>query len=177
MIELKWLKTVLVALLLLLFQVTVLNQVSLLGFARPFVYPLILLLLPFDSNRAGVLVLALALGLLLDSFSDSPGLHAASLVLLAWLRPHVASLLTPRAGYEAADEPRVANLGLPWFSAYAGMLLLAHHIMFFSLEIFSFAALGRIFVHVISSGILSLILLLALEYLFGPPVSRKSLSR
>jgi hypothetical protein len=170
-------RNIFAALGLLLFQVAVLNEVSLFGLGRPFVYPMILLVLPFDSNRAGVLGLAFVLGLILDSFSNTPGLHAASLVLVAWLRPHVADLLTPKAGYEGGDRPRIASLGPIWFVPYAGILLAAHHTAFFVLEVFSFAAFGRILGHILLSGLVSLLLVVVLEYLFGPPLERKSLSR
>lgn len=170
-------RAILAGLGLLLFQIAVLNQVNLFGLGRPMVYPLLLLILPFDSNRAGVLILAFGIGLLLDSFSDTPGLHAAALVLCAWLRPHVADALTPHAGYEGADQPRIASLGPVWFVPYAALLLGAHHLAFFALEVFSFRAVGLILVQSLFSLLLSMTLVLALEYLFGPPLERKSLSR
>ncbi len=177
MIDLKLLRQILAALGLMVFQIAVLNQVNVFGMARPFVYPLILLALPFDTNRASVLGLAFAIGLVLDSFSDTPGLNAAALVLVAWLRPHVADMLTPKAGYESGDRPRIASLGPVWFVSYAAILLLAHHTAYFALEIFSFAAIGRIVLHTLFSGLISLGMVVMLEYLFGPPLERKSLSR
>ncbi len=171
------LRHIIAALVLLLFQVAVLNEVSLFGLARPLVYPMILLVLPFDSNRAGVLGLAFVMGLMLDSFSDTPGLHAASLVLVAWLRPHVADMLTPKSGYEGGDRPRIASLGPIWFVTYAGILLAAHHTAYFALEVFSFAAFGRVLGHILFSLFVSLVLVVVLEFLFGPPLERKSLSR
>jgi hypothetical protein len=161
------------ALALLLFQVAVLNQVSLFGLARPMVYPLIILLLPFGMNRMVVMLLALLTGFAVDSFTNTPGLHAGSLVLLAWLRPHVAALLTPHAGYESGDKPRLFSLGAVWFVSYATLLLAAHHVFFFLLEVFSLAALPRILIMTILSVLLSLALVMALEYLLGPRPGRK----
>ena len=173
----KTLRSILAAIALLIFQIAVLNQVHILGVARPFVYPLIILVLPFDTNRAGVLGLAFAIGLILDSFTDTPGLHAAALVLVAWLRPHIADMLTPKAGYESGDNPRIASLGPVWFVTYAGTLLAAHHAAYFFLEVFSLAAIGTVLLHTLVSLLFSLSLAVLFEYLFGPPLQRKSLSR
>jgi len=158
---------------LLALQIAVLNQVSLGGLARPFVYPMLILVLPFGFSRAGALGLAFVAGLLLDAFSDTPGLHAAALVLLTFLRPHIAGMLTPKGGYEASDAPRIGSLGPVWFVAYSGLLLLAHHTMLFGLEAFSFAGFGRTLARILLSTLVSLSLVVLLEYLFGPRPKRR----
>jgi hypothetical protein len=154
-------------------QVAVLNQVSLWGLARPFPYPLLILALPFGFSRAGSLGLAFAAGLLLDVFSDTPGLHAAALVAMAYGRKPVAGLITPKGGYEAGDAPHIASLGAVWYLAYAGMLLLLHHAILFGLEAFTLAGLGRTLARVLLSTALSLATVLLLEFLFGPRSDRR----
>lgn len=158
---------------LLALQVAVFNQVQLWAWARPIVYPMLILILPFGFSRAGAMGIAFAAGLLLDAFTDTPGLHAAALVAVAFWRPGLTRLITPTGGYESGDAPRIGSLGPVWFIAYAAMALLLHNAIFFGLEAFSFGALGRTLVRIASSTILSAALVWLLELAFGRRPKRR----
>lgn len=164
---------VLAALGLVVLQIAVFNQVQLWAWARPIVYPMLILILPFGFSRAGALGIAFAAGLLLDAFSDTPGLHAAALVALAFWRPNLTPLITPTGGYESGDAPRIGSLGPVWYIAYAALGLLLHHTIFFGLEAFSFGAFGRTLVRILSSTILSAALVWLLELAFGGSQKRR----
>ena len=81
---------------LVLFQVLVLNHVHIVGYATPFLY--IFLILKFESSvsRNALMLWAFFLGLVIDVFSDTPGMNAAATVLLAFLRPLLLRLFVPR---------------------------------------------------------------------------------
>src|ERR1044072_7054002 len=85
--------------LFILIQVFVLHQIpSLHRFITPYLYFLYILWLPFRMSRASLLSVAFLFGLTLDYFLNSPGLHAAPCVLIAYLRPFLINLLISQEG-------------------------------------------------------------------------------
>lgn len=151
---------------LLLFQVLVLNQVELHGFISPYIYPLFILLLPFKTPKAVLLILGFLMGISVDMFTNTPGLHAAVTVLLAYLRPSIVNLNIPPGGYEVIDKPHIGSMGLTWFIVYAGMSIFVHHTAYFFLEIYSMTYFFSTLLKVLCSGLLSLLLMVIVEYLF-----------
>ena len=73
--------------LLLAVQVVVFNNINFFGFLNPYPYVLFLLLYPVNGNKFGLLVAAFFLGIVMDMFCNSGGVHAAASVTLAYLRP------------------------------------------------------------------------------------------
>ncbi len=97
---------------------------------------------------------------------DTSGMHAASCVLMGYLRPAVLKLFSPRGGYEFGTQPTVQYLGLPWFMSYAGILILSHHLLLFFLEIFRFSEFFSTFLRAMISSIVTLFLVIVTQYLF-----------
>jgi rod shape-determining protein MreD len=62
----------------------------------PFVYPLFILLLPFSTPQWLLMLLGFSTGLVLDFFLGPLGFHAASCLLIAYLRPYLISIITPK---------------------------------------------------------------------------------
>ena len=69
--------------LLILFQVLILDHVELGGYLNPFLYVMFILMLPFETPDWLVLLLGFITGLTLDMFTDTIGMHTASCVWLA----------------------------------------------------------------------------------------------
>ena len=81
----------------ILIQVYVLNKIPHLHrFITPYLYYLFILWLPFSVSRFGLLFIGFVTGLILDYFMMTPGLHAAACVLIAYIRPFIINVLTPR---------------------------------------------------------------------------------
>ena len=62
----------------------------------PYLYPFVLLLLPVDTNRTVLSISGFAVGMLIDIFSLTPGLHASAFTLTAFMRQPILSLLTDK---------------------------------------------------------------------------------
>ena len=99
-------------------------------------------------------------------FYDTAGMHAAASVFLAYIRPAVLKLFSPRDGYEFGTKPTIQYLGTPWFLSYAGILIVFHHLVLFYLEIFRFSEFFSTFFRVIISSLFTLLLVLISQYLF-----------
>ena len=125
-----------------------------------FIYPLVIIILPIKTSKSFVVTLAFTLGLLTDFFYDSPGVHAASLVLIAYIRSFVLKILEPRGGYRTEDVPSIRNYGLSWFMTYAGILLFVHLFVYFSIDAFTFVYIDKIVVNTLLSFVVSYFLIL-----------------
>ncbi len=120
------------------FQVIFLKNLSLFGFALCFAYVGYLLTLPVEMPPIPLLLLGFGMGLVVDIFYDTIGMHAASCTLLAYLRKPVLQLVRPSGGYEAGQRPNVAEGGLNWFASYCLLMVLVHHLLLFLISASNF---------------------------------------
>jgi rod shape-determining protein MreD len=163
------LKNIIRFILLILLQVFVLDKVVLHGYATPYLYMIFVLLLPFSMPRWGLMVVAVLLGLCLDMFTDTPGMHAAACLVIAYCRPFVINILSPQGGFETVKRtPSVGAMGWVPFMTYSVILVLIHHIVYFSLEVFDFHNLFFLLLKILLSAVASLVLILIYEMLFAP---------
>lgn len=126
-------------LLLVLLQALVLDHLDLAnGWVIPYLYVLFIIALPFDTPPWATLVLGFALGLAMDYFSSTPGMHAGACVLMAWTRLFMLRILAPRDGYDLTRHPNVPDMGLTWYMTFAGTLVLVHHLWLFFVEVYRF---------------------------------------
>ena len=100
--------------------------------------PLYVLLLPFEINIFILLIVAFGMGFILDIFSNTYGLQASSLLLIAYIRPYVFKAFAPRDDYDPLKTPSYVDMGNLWYFSAFGSLLLIHNTWFFLLEAFSF---------------------------------------
>ena len=140
---------------LILFQVLVMDNVMINGYMIPHIYILFILLLPFETPRWIQLLSGFALGLVMDLFSGTLGMHTAASVLVAYIRPYLLKLLASRDGYEPETFPRIHYYGFLWFLKYAALIVLIHHLALFYLEVFQMKHFFSTLLRVILSSILS----------------------
>lgn len=161
----QFLKNTLRFVVLVFIQVAILNNIQISGFINPYVYVLFILLLPFETPNWVLLVLSFFLGLSVDIFSNTLGMHASASVFMAYLRPYVLNYLSVRDGYEQGTAPGVFHYGFGWFFKYCIVLVLAHHSFLFFIEIFSFSNLSETIIRIIFSAFFTLTLLVTSQFL------------
>ena len=142
-----------------LLQVLIFNNVQLAGTINPYLYILFILWLPIDMNKALVMGVAFLLGLSVDVFSDTIGMHASACVFLAFVRPFVFNVLAPRDGYELNVQPTAQALGWFWFLRYAAIGVFLHHFFLFFVEVFRFAEFFDTITRIATSSVFSLVLI------------------
>ena len=123
---------------LILLQVLVLNNVAFSGSINPYLYILFILMLPFDSPKWLSLVSAFFIGLSIDVFTSTLGMHAAASLFMAYARNYLLKLFAPRDGYDPILLPTIQDMGLVWFLSYASTLTFMHHTFLFTIELFRF---------------------------------------
>lgn len=128
-------------LLFILIQVLILKRIVIsapfLNLIHVFLFPLALLLMPFGLSRMTGLFIAFFAGLILDFFYDSPGVIAASSVLLMYMRAFILKWLEPRGGYIVQSKPALGLLGRRWVISYTSIGMGVFLVAYFSLEAFS----------------------------------------
>ena len=122
---------------LVLIQVLILNRLSIGGVIHPMLYILFIITLPFETPRWLIIALGFIMGLTIDFFSDTLGIHAASTTFLAFVIPIIWRLLSSHDGYELGESPQINVQGIKWFLRYAIVVSLIHNITFFFIEAFS----------------------------------------
>ncbi|HYV93498.1 MAG TPA: rod shape-determining protein MreD [Chitinophagales bacterium] len=147
-------------------QVMILNNVHLHGLFNPYLYPLFILLLPLETPTWLLLLLGFFSGWVIDWYSHTGGLHASASVLVAFLRPAMLNLLKPTGGYLPEDRPTISSMGFTWFLTYCSILVFIHHLYLFIIETFSFTQLVFVIEKIVVSSIVSITLMIILQYLF-----------
>lgn len=158
---------------LVFLQVFLLKNITLYNLSTPYLYILFILLLPFETPNVLLFVLAFILGITIDAFYDTPGLHAASCVLLAFVRILFISITVQKDGFDNEPEPTLSIMGLRWFFTYALVLTLFHHFFLFNLEAFNISDLQYMIGRVIMSALFTVFLMLMSGLLFFRRKERK----
>ncbi len=125
-----------------LLQVVIFNEMQISRFLNPSFYVLFILLLPFETPKWLQLIAAFALGMIIDAFMNTGGMNTAATVFMAFLRPGVLNLASPRDGYEAGSFPRIAQMGFSWFFKYSLILIVFHQFALFLIEAMTFNFVG-----------------------------------
>jgi rod shape-determining protein MreD len=152
--------------ILLIIQIVVFNNINLFGFISPFPYVLFIILYPVNGNKSGLLIASFFLGIILDMFSNSGGIHTAACITLAYFRPAVFKFAFG-VSYEYQTIKLNDSLTPERFSFILVSVLL-HHAILFVLEAFQFSLIWDILVRTILSSIITIIICIILIYLIKP---------
>ena len=151
--------------LLVLVQVLVFNRLNFFGFINPMVYIMFLYWYPIKENRAIFIGLSFLLGISIDFFSDTMAIHAASTVTIAYFRPAIMRFVFG-VNYEFQSF-KLGNATRVQQFTFLALLIIVHHAVFFTMEIFSLANIMLILKKVVSIGLATLVLCLLFGSLFS----------
>jgi len=131
-------------------------------------YYLYILWLPFTISRSGLLLVSFFTGLALDSFTKTPGMHAAACTLIGYIRPFLITLLIPQRDTDFNyREPSVTSLGLVPYITYVSVLTVIHHSCFFAIQAFQFGNGWYLFIKLLGSTFVSLSLIALIEMIYS----------
>jgi len=158
---------------LIFVQVFLLKNITLYNLSIPYLYILFILLLPFEIPNALLFALAFLMGIIIDAFYDTPGLHASACVLLAFVRILFISITVQKDGFDNDPEPTLSIMGFRWFFTYALILTMFHHFFLFNLEVFRWSEIQYTFSRFILSSLFTVFLMLVSGLLFFRRKERK----
>ena len=164
-----WVKYIIYFLFIVLLQGLVMNQIQFSEYFYPMIYIMAILMLPLEATLLLTIIVSLFLGVMVDSVSDTFGLHTSSSLLIGYVRPYFLKFIRPRDGYDNSLLPSIHDMGKSWFLTYVTIMLLLHHLWFFSFEMLKFSLIGIILLKTLLSTVLSLTVIILLQYLFYKP--------
>ncbi|MFV0565799.1 MAG: rod shape-determining protein MreD [Flavobacteriaceae bacterium] len=151
--------------ILVLAQVLICNHINFLGYINPYIYILFIALFPIKNNRTIIILLSFLLGLTIDIFQDSGGIHAAASVFIAYIRPVILKF-----SFGTLYEHQTIKFNTVDFGAktvYIALLTVMHHLILFSLEIFNASKILLILQKTLFSSIFTILLSVLITIIFS----------
>ncbi|MFN8210756.1 MAG: rod shape-determining protein MreD [Bacteroidales bacterium] len=154
----------LIFVLLLLFQVLLLDNIFFRGYLNPYAYIMFIMLLPVEIPGWLLLIISFFTGLFIDFFSGTMGMNTGATVAAGFARPYILRLVSPRDGYEPGASPSMLAYGFRWFLFYSLLVVFLHHFVLFFLEVFRFTDFFRTIFRIILSTGFTVSFILIIEY-------------
>lgn len=151
--------------ILVMVQVLICNHINFLGYINPYPYILFIALYPIKNNRMTLMFLSFLIGLTIDLFQDSGGIHAAASVFIAYARP--LALKNAFGTLYEYQTIKFENVDYSSKIMYITLLTIAHHVILFSLEIFSAPKIILILQKALFSSIFTILLCIISLIIFG----------
>jgi rod shape-determining protein MreD len=152
--------------LLLAAQVIIFNNFNFLGYINPYPYILFIILYPVNGNKYGLLAASFFLGLIMDLFCNSGGVHAAACLMLSYFRPSLFKF-SFGLSYEY-QTVRLNDTLTPERFSFILLAVIIHHLTLFVLEVFTFEYLWNIILRTILSTLFTIIICILIIYLIKP---------
>ncbi|MFD2203925.1 rod shape-determining protein MreD [Shivajiella indica] len=152
--------------LYLIVQVVLLKNMVVFGTSFCFLYVFFILLLPIEMKTIPVMLISFAMGMGVDLFYDTIGIHTASLVATAFIRNTWLNILTPTGGYDENLNPSLLNMGMGWYVTYSLPLILLHHTLFFFIESLGTNLFLPVVQKIIGSAIFAFLMSIIVQLLF-----------
>lgn len=159
---LRVIQNIFLFIILVVVQVLVLNNIQFLGYVNPFIYILFIISLPVKLKRWITLILAFVLGLTIDAFSDTMGMHAFATVMIAFFRDGIIRLFT---SIEEGNNPIPSfySFGVASYIKYVVLMVLIHHTSLFLLESFSFSNVWLVSLKIAVSSLVTILIILGIR--------------
>ena len=147
-------------LLLVLAQVLLLDNIHLFG-AQAYLYVMFLIIFPITISSKIVMPISFLLGLCVDIFAGTYGVHAATTTFVAFARPFLLRILVPLNEASEIETLSLSDqkINFVWFSV---VVVLLHHFVLLMLEAFSFKYIGVVLFKTLLSSIYTLVLMFCL---------------
>ena len=141
------------------------NKIVLWGIAMPVVFIYLILRLPVNLHDGWVLTMAFFTGLLLDIFSNTPGMNALACTIMAMMRRPVFNLFVSRENDMNIPIPSVDSMGVGDYFKYMATLVTLYCVLIFLIQAFSLHNIGLTLARIAGSSVLSIIIIFGLDSL------------
>lgn len=159
------LREICIALLFVLLQAVVFNQIYLFGVAVPLVFIYVILRMPLSLSTVWLLTASFFLGLVVDIFGNTPGMNALACTILAFVRRPILSLYLPHGSDYVAEIPSIRGFGMWLYVRYSLTLTFVYCLLLFAIESLSLFDLPYMLVRIVCSTLLTFILILCVDSL------------
>ena len=149
--------------LVMLLQVLLFDQLQLWGACHPYIYILCLLMMPITLPHNVDMLIGAAVGLIMDLFCNSLGVHMAACILIMFIRPYLlGSIVNDKDRLN--EQISLRAIGIEALIKYAVILVVIHHLTVFSLAAWSWQHIGFVLLETVVSSIITLTVIIAYNF-------------
>ncbi|WP_424962734.1 hypothetical protein [Ekhidna sp.] len=156
--------------LLLLIQLPLVHRITLFDKAFGFFYVGFLLLLPRTLSRSYLMVIGFLTGLIIDVFTDTPGIHASASVAVMFLRNFWLNVVNDDS--QELTNLNVSTLKKSGLVYFVFPLVFFHHFLIFVIENGGFHLFGMVLSKVVFSAIFSTAVIFVINFIITPTSRR-----
>ena len=153
--------------ILVFLQVSIFNNIYILGIATPIIFIYLLIRLPISMNDNWTLTIGFLLGLTIDIFSNTLGFNALSCTVLSFAKNGILKLYRPKDDDITNIQPTIKNIGFWPYFKFSLTFAILYCTLVFLIESFTFFNLERLILRIIISSFVSFLIILGIDYLIG----------
>lgn len=146
-------------------QVVVLNHLDFSRFLVPQVFIVLLIQLPLHLSRNYQVLIAFALGLLVDLFTSTPGIHASGSLILIMVRMFLLSRMDLKEHAANKLDFSIRTAGLAPYTYVTLALVLIYHFYVFFLESIGAIVWSNLLLTTVLSAMLSLLIIALIQFI------------
>lgn len=158
-------------LFLLFLQIVLVSNFVLFDVSFCYIYVAAVLFLPMDWKPVPLMLASFIIGIMVDSFFESTGIHAGACILISYLRPWIMKWMTPIQSYDNIVSFR--ELTLRWIFGFTLTQTLIHHFYLFWVDSSSLSSFGIMLIKVIASSLFTTLAIILYRMLFFSPLNRE----
>lgn len=155
-------------------QLFLFDTVNLGPYVNPLVYIAFVILLPMNTPSVAVLLAGFAMGVLMDVFSGTGGIHTIAALFTSYIRPFLLNVIVGKEYVMEGGIPSAKSLGTVKFMRYASIIVFAQCIVFFTLEAMNWQYFYLVLLKIAVSGGITLLFVWLLSLLFTVGVRKKA---
>ena len=159
-----WTKQIGRYVLVMVLQVLLFNQLQLWGVCHPYIYVLCLLMMPITLPHSMDMLIGAVVGLIMDIFCNSMGIHMAACILLMFIRPYLLGVIINDKD-RLNEQISLRAVGMEAFAKYVVILVLMHHMTVFLLAAWSWTHIVFVLLETLVSGIITISLIIGYNML------------
>lgn len=160
----EWTKQIGRYILVMLLQVLLFDQLQLWGACHPYIYLLCLLMMPITLSPIVDMLIGASIGLIMDVFCNSLGIHTASCILIMFLRPYLLGIILNDKD-RLNEQVSLRAIGMEAFIKYVVVLVLIHHLTVFSLAAWSWHHIGFVLLETLVSSAITIFVIIGYNIL------------
>ena len=154
-----WTKQIGRYILVMILQVLLFDQLQLLGVCHPYIYVLCLLMMPITLSHSADMIIGAVVGLIMDTFCNSMGIHTAACIFIMFIRPYLIGAIVNDKD-RLNEQISLRSLGMEALLRYVVILVVIHHLIVFLLAAWNWAHIGFVLVETLVSSLVTIFIII-----------------
>lgn len=160
----EWTKQIGRYVVVMLLQVLLFDQLQLWGACHPYIYILCLLMMPITLPHNVDMLIGASVGLVMDVFCNSLGVHTAACILVMFIRPYLIGALVNDKD-RLNEQISLRSIGMEAILRYVVIMVIIHHLMVFALAAWSWSHIGFVLLETLVSSLVTILIIIGYNIL------------